>query len=238
MVCVTPPPARAYPPPPHRVHRDAASSSSLRHPPHRRALPQPRKASRASQVDRPRSSRRRWQPRTKSLGGPSAMATAVHPSQVRRKPLSNMLACASIESRGICVRVRALPTRSRPSPALWQTLWLLRLHSLSKHSVGGCRGVARARQRRPLSLSPQRRTPLSLAAAPDASLSLGLRASPSAYDSSLAVAPLLSPGPVACLPLGWRANLPSLSLRWPTLHPPTPALAGVHVLQSPWGFGA
>ena len=51
------------------------------------------------------------------------------------RSLSNVLACLSIESRGPCAAC-VLPTRSWPSPAFW----LLRLLSLSKHSVGGCRG--------------------------------------------------------------------------------------------------
>ena len=206
----------------HRVphHRSTACTATPRRLPRcairlaGRALPQPRKASRASQVDRPRSSRRPTATQNKSLGGPSTMATAVHPPQVRRNSLSNVPACAaSMESRGICVRVHC-----RHGVGL-RLLSGCSASPLSNIRSGGCRGVARARQRRPcsrrsaahVSLSPLRR---------DCCFGPGS----SAYDSlpSLWHPPPLSltrDTPAASPTLVWRATcVLSLSLR-DALHP-------------------
>lgn len=218
-----------YSPPQHRVHRDAASSSSLRHPPRRPRAPT------AAQM--PRAPRRwtdpahravRRQPRTKSLRGPSTMATAVHPPQVRRNPLSNALACAaSMQSRGICVHVHCrhglrLLSGCSASP-------------LSNIRSGGCRGVDSSSVAS-ASLSPQRRTRLSLAAAPRLLLwarLLRLRLPPFAVAPSSSLPRPRHPRDFSYSRVGERPASP-LSARRPSLHPARASRAACASLCAAW----
>jgi hypothetical protein len=220
-----------YSPPQHRVHRDAASSSSLRHPPRRPRAPT------AAQM--PRAPRRwtdpahravRRQPRTKSLRGPSTMATAVHPPQVRRNSLSNVPACAaSMESRGICVHMHCRHGLRQLSGCS--------ASPLSNIRSGGCRGVDSSSVAS-ASLSPQRRTRLSLAAAPR--LLLRAKPPPPTTPSLRCGTLLLSPSPAApprllLLSCGERPASP-LSARRPSLHPARASRAGVRVTAA-WAWG-
>ena len=141
------------------------------------------------------------------------MATAVHPPQVRRNPLSNALACAaSMQSRGICVHVHCrhglrLLSGCSASP-------------LSNIRSGGCRGVDSSSVAS-ASLSPQRRTRLSLAAAPRLLLwarLLRLRLPPFAVAPSSSLPRPRHPRDFSYSRVGERPASP-LSARRPALHP-------------------
>ena len=158
------------------------------------------------------------------------MATAVHPPQVRRNSLSNVPACAaSMESRGICVHMHCRHGLRQLSGCS--------ASPLSNIRSGGCRGVDSSSVAS-ASLSPQRRTRLSLAAAPR--LLLRAKPPPPTTPSLRCGTLLLSPSPAApprllLLSCGERPASP-LSARRPSLHPARASRAGVRVTAA-WAWG-
>jgi hypothetical protein len=222
--------------PPRTHHRSTACTATPRRLPRcairlaGRALPQPRKASRASQVDRPRSSRRPTATQNKksrrSIHDGDGRASS--PGATKPSLECAGVCCLDAVPRDLCAR--ALPTRSRPSPALW----LLHLSSL-KHSVGrlpwgGSSSAASA------SLSPQRRTSLSLSRRCAVTAAQGQ--APLRHPFCCGTL-LLSPSPEAASPtLVLASGLRPLSLCATPHSPPRPRIpCGVRVTAA-WAWGS